>query len=141
MSISFTVISLGCRTLFSTHYACAQSLGLIPDSLDCSLPCSSVHGNFPGQESLSGSPFPPPGDLPHPGIKPESLASPTLAGRFFATAPSGIVVVQLLSHVQLFATQWAAICQVPLSFTISWSLLKFMSIDSVILSVLYYFIL
>ena len=48
---------------------------------------------------------------------------------------SSVVVAQLLSHVQLFATRWAAICQAPLSFTISWSLLKFMSTDSVILSI------
>ena len=31
-------------------------------------------------------PCPPPGDLPNPGIKPESLTSPTLAGRFFTTS-------------------------------------------------------
>ena len=30
----------------------------------------------------SGLPFPPPGDLPHPGIEPASLMSPALAGRF-----------------------------------------------------------
>ena len=31
------------------------------------------------------------------------------------------VVVQSLSHVQLFATPWIAVHQAPLSFTISWS--------------------
>ena len=40
-------------------------------------------------------------------------------------------LVQLLSHVQLFATPWTAACQVSLSLTISLSLLKFMSIESV----------
>ena len=40
-------------------------------------------------------------------------------------------VVQLLSHVQLFATPWAAALQALLSFPISRSLLKFMSIESV----------
>ena len=30
------------------------------------------------QEYWSGLPFPPPGDLLNPGIKPESLVSPTL---------------------------------------------------------------
>ena len=34
-------------------------------------------------------PFPPPGDLPHPGIEPTSLASPALAGRFFIAMPPG----------------------------------------------------
>ena len=41
------------------------------------------------------------------------------------------VVVQLLSHVQLFATPWTAECQASLSFTISQSLLKPMSVESV----------
>ena len=39
----------------------------------------------------------------------------------------------MLSHVQLLATPWAAARQAPLSFTISQSLLKIMSIESVIL--------
>ena len=37
------------------------------------------------------------------------------------------VVVQSLSGVQLFETAWAAACQASLPFTISWSLLKLMS--------------
>ena len=40
-------------------------------------------------------------------------------------------VVQLLSHVRLFATPWTAAHQASLSFTISQSLLKLMSIESV----------
>ena len=40
-------------------------------------------------------------------------------------------VVQSLSHAQLFATPWTTACQVSLSFTISLSLLKFMSTESV----------
>ena len=39
--------------------------------------------------------------------------------------------VQSLSHVLLFATQWTAARQASLSFTISQSLLKLMSIESV----------
>ena len=39
--------------------------------------------------------------------------------------------VQSLSHVRLFATPWTAACQTPLSTTNSWSLLKLMSIESV----------
>ena len=34
----------------------------------------------------SGLPCPPPGDLPDPGIKPISLLSPALTGRFFSTS-------------------------------------------------------
>ena len=44
------------------------------------------------------------------------------------------VVVQSLSHVWPFMTPWTAACQAPLSFTVSWSLLKFTSIELVILS-------
>ena len=42
-------------------------------------------------------------------------------------------VVQSLSHVQLFVTLWTAACQAFLSFTISQSLLKLISIESVML--------
>ena len=42
-----------------------------------------------------------------------------------------LIVVQSLGHVQLFATPWTAARQVSLSFTISRSLLKLMSIESV----------
>ena len=41
---------------------------------------------FPRQAYLSGLSFPPPGDLPYPGIEPVSLTSPALAGRFFTTS-------------------------------------------------------
>ena len=40
-------------------------------------------------------------------------------------------VVQLLSHVQLFVVPWTAARQASLSFTISWSLIKLMSIELV----------
>ena len=45
-----------------------------------------------------------------------------------------VVVVQSLNHVRLFTTPWTAACQAPLSSTISQSLLKFMSIELVVLS-------
>ena len=48
---------------------------------------------FPKQEYWSGLPFPSPGDLPDPGIKPGSLA---LAGRFFTTEPPGKSLFPLL---------------------------------------------
>ena len=41
---------------------------------------------FSRQEYWSGLPFPSPGDLPDPGIKP---ASPALACGFFTTEPPG----------------------------------------------------
>ena len=38
---------------------------------------------FSRPQYWSGFPFPPPGDLPDPGIEPESSASPALAGGLF----------------------------------------------------------
>ena len=45
-----------------------------------------------------------------------------------------VYVVPLLNHVQFFATPWVAARQAFLSFTFSRSLLRFMSIEAVILS-------
>ena len=45
-----------------------------------------------------------------------------------------MLVVQLLSRVQLFVTSWTAARQASLSFTISWSLFKLMSVESVMSS-------
>ena len=39
------------------------------------------------QESWSRLAFPPPDDLPNPGIKPTSPVAPALAGRFLTTEP------------------------------------------------------
>ena len=49
----------------------------------------------------------------------------------FKNTEKTIVVVQLLSCVQLFVNPWTAACQASLSYTISQSLLKLMSIESV----------
>ena len=43
-------------------------------------------------------------------------------------------VVQSPGRAWLFVTLWTAACQASLSFTISWSLLKLMSIESVMLT-------
>ena len=44
---------------------------------------------FSQQEYWIGLPCPPPGDLPHPGIKPSSPVAPALAGRVFRAEPPG----------------------------------------------------
>ena len=70
------------------YCACAKSLQLCPtlcNPMNGSPPGSSVHG-FSRQEYWSGLPCLPPGDLPNPGVKPASLLSPALAGRFFTTS-------------------------------------------------------
>ena len=55
------------------------------DPVDCNPP-GPLSMEFSGQEYWSGLPFPSPGDLPDPGIKPMSSA---LAGGFFTTEPPG----------------------------------------------------
>ena len=58
-----------------------QSCPTLWDPMDCSRQ-PLLFMRFSWQEYLSRVPFPPLGDLPDPGIKPESLGSPELAGRF-----------------------------------------------------------
>ena len=87
---------------------------------------------FPRQEYWSGLPFSLPRALSDPGIEAET---PALAGGFFTNAPPGkpsvFSSVQSLSFVRLFVTPWTATCQASISITNSWSLLKLMSITSV----------
>ena len=73
---------------FYTYTVHAQSLscvGFFFGPMDSIPPGSSVHGIF-GARRWSRLPFPTLGDLPNPGIKPESLVSLALAGGFFTTA-------------------------------------------------------
>ena len=68
---------------FSCVGVCACSvISQLCDPMDCCLPGSSVNG-ISRQEYWNWLPFPSPGALPNPGIKP---ASPALAGEFFTSA-------------------------------------------------------
>ena len=69
----------------NTKYPCLKTICML--MLSCSVvsdsatPWTIAHQaplsmGFSRQEYWSGLPFPPPGDLPHPGIKPMSPASP-----------------------------------------------------------------
>ena len=68
---------------------CMLSPSVVSDSCEstsCSPPGSSVDPmGFSRQEYWRGLPFPPPEDLPDPGIKPTPLMSPALAVGFFTT--------------------------------------------------------
>ena len=55
---------------------------------------------FPRQEYWSELPFPSPGDLPDPGIKPATSCVSCVAGKFFTTEPPG--KPQLLMSSPLF---------------------------------------
>ena len=54
---------------------------------------------FTRQEYWSGLPFRSPGDLPNPGIKPTSLASPALAGELFITSTTWEALKRLLNRI------------------------------------------
>ena len=64
-----------------SHISCIRLLVTLWTAA-CHAPLSS---GFSRQEYWSRLLFSYPGDLPDPGIKPESLMSPELAGRFFTT--------------------------------------------------------
>ena len=70
-----------CLTLCDSH-------GLQPSKLLCSW-------NFLGKKYWSELPFPSLGDLPDPGIKPVSLASPALAGGFLTTCATWVSPPQI----------------------------------------------
>ena len=59
-----------------------QSCLTLCDPMDCSPPGSSVRGILQAR-ILEWLPFPPPGNLPNPGIKPVTLMSPALIGGVF----------------------------------------------------------
>ena len=77
---------------WNVHSMCVLSHSLVsnpfatPWTVACQAP---LFMEFSKQEYWSGLPFPTPGDLPDPGIKPASLVSPTLADGFFTTVPTG----------------------------------------------------
>ena len=100
---------------------------------------------FSRQEYWSGLPCPPPGALPDPGIKPESLASPALAAGSLPLAPPGKLLVSVVhSFLLLSLIPWhgwmyydlfnhspieehlGCLSFGEIYFTISFSILKFM---------------
>ena len=93
------------------HYGLLQSSFTAPPKITA----SSIHS----------TPFPSPLTIHHLIIS-TALLFPEchVIGFIFA-------VIQSLSHVQVFATPWTAAHQASLSFTISWSLLKLVSVESV----------
>ena len=69
------------------------------------------------QESWSGLPFLPPGDLPDPRIKLTSLESPVLVGRFFTTAPPGkpSINILLINNIVHFPSEHKGIYPVEMT--------------------------
>ena len=117
-----------------------QSCPILCDCMDCNLPGSSVHGIFQARilewvamSSSRGSSQP----RDRTNI---SLSLLHWQARSLPLEPPGMppfnefCSVQSLSHVQLFVTPWTAACQASLPITSSWSILKLMSIESVMSS-------
>ena len=80
------IYSAGTKSTYGLR-VCSKSLqsGLtLCDPMDCSPPGSSVHGILQAR-ILEWVAIPFSRRSSHPGIKPESLKSPALAGRFFTT--------------------------------------------------------
>ena len=74
-------------------HACALNhVWLFVTPMDYIAHQATLHG-FPRQEYCSGSPFSTPGGFPNPEIKPTSLMSPVLAGRFFTTGTTRLANV------------------------------------------------
>ena len=102
-------------------------LFVTPWTVACQAPLSM---EFSRQEYWSGLLFPPPGDLPNPGM--ESIF-PALQADSLLFEPLGkpihICLCQSLSYVLLFATPWTVAHQTPLSMGFSrqeyWSGLQF----------------
>ena len=117
-------------------YPVAQCCLPLCDPMDCSLPGSSVHEIFQARilgrvatSSSKGWIFPNQGSrlcLRHWQV--DSLPLSHLG------SPLLLIVVQSLSIVRLFAIPWTAARQASLFLTISRSLLKLMSTESVMLS-------
>ena len=85
---------------------------------------------YPGNHSWDGFQKEAEGRKHKEGTVASSLARDACPGtRAGQSIRKGQVVVQSLSLVQLFAIPWTAACQASLSFTIFWSLPKFMSIQ------------
>ena len=94
----FLCVMHACLSCFSHVWLC-----VIPWTVACQAPLSM---GFSRQEYWSGLPFPPPGDLPNPGIESTSLVSPALASGFFISSATWEVhfrsLITLILLLKLF---------------------------------------
>ena len=102
-------ISVLCFDKFVHGCVCAKSLQSCPalcNAMDRSLPRSSVCGILQAR-ILEQVPFPPPGDLPDPGIEP---TSPALAGGFLTTSTAWEAQVVVLNFRTPAALEFFSYC-------------------------------
>ena len=108
---------LKCLKIFVPSTCSVPQSFAAPWTVACQAPLSIL---FSRLEYWSGYLFPSPGDLPHPGIKPKSPASPALAGRFFAlchleTPGNQVETTWATTHIQkeIFFLKQCLITEVP----------------------------
>ena len=75
--------------------------------------------NWLGGQFWSGLPCPPPGDLHDPGIKPMSLMSPAVAGRFFTTSTTW--EAQVMADTSKFTLKYVFLFQYFAEFETAWT--------------------
>ena len=124
---------LQCRELESESEV-TQSCPTLSDPMDCSLPGSSVHGIFQarvlewGATAFSSQSMLFTNICGKKGEKVGKMKGETTENLYLGSY--SVRSVQSLSYVQL-CDPWTAACQASLSITNSWSLLRLMSIKSV----------
>ena len=82
-----------CVGHYKPVYLVTQLCPTLCDPMDCN-PTGSFSLEFSMQEYWSGLPFPPPGDLPDPGIQCTSPVCPALKADSLPTEPSGKVLTK-----------------------------------------------
>ena len=79
-----------CPNFYLKRYIDVRVCSVMSDSLQSHVAHQALLSmEFSRQKYWSGLPFPPPGDLSHPGIEPVSLLSPASSDRFFTAEPPG----------------------------------------------------
>ena len=99
MTLESTPSSISNACYRRVHAQLLSHVQLFATPMDYKLPGSSVH-RILQQEYWSGLPFPSPGDLPDPGIKPTSPVSLALADGFLTTEPAGKPPVGWIENTQ-----------------------------------------
>ena len=97
---------------------CDKSLQLcltLFEPMDCSLPGYLCSWGFSRQGYCRGFPFPPPRDLPNPGIKSVSLMSPALAGGSLPLEPPGKSFSYPYTYIHYFLDSFL-ICRLSQNF-------------------------
>ena len=92
-----------------------------PWTAACQAPLSM---EFSRQGYWSGLPCSPPGDLPNPGIKPASLTSPVLAGRFFTTLTTWEALFLVIPYAKVFERYIGVSETLAHNFPTVWTTLK-----------------